>query len=362
MSRNMSRTSLALGNLRAFVILLVAGFHSSLAYVVFQPPLRPFSSPPWDWRAFPILDHVHWFGLDLFCAFQYVFLMPFMFFLSGLFVWQSIARKGVGAFLSDRLVRIGIPFALGVYLLMPVAHYPVYRLTAPDPSLSTFWAQWIALPFWASGRPSCPVFRRAGDRLRACLSAAGCDLPAVGLASGRAVCLPARPRAALRGLFLRRCRRRHGRDRTRPAAGGRTAAATLGALVRARARGVSGVDAGHRVDNGERPARHRTAAAARCAREPRLRTRERDRLLRLRCGLPALRRKPQAGRRQPVRQCLRDLSGALSSRDLASIPAARPSSAGRRQGGDGFRRGTACGLERDGRDALHAYRRPRVGG
>ena len=151
MFRNMSRTSLALGNLRAFVILLVAGFHSSLAYVVFQPPLRPFSSPPWDWRAFPILDHVHWFGLDLFCAFQYVFLMPFMFFLSGLFVWQSIARKGVGAFLSDRLVRIGIPFALGVYLLMPVAHYPVYRLTAPDPSLSTFWAQWIALPFWASG-------------------------------------------------------------------------------------------------------------------------------------------------------------------------------------------------------------------
>src|SRR5262249_7593928 len=63
----------------------------------------------------------------------------------------GLARKGVGAFLSDRLVRIGIPFALGVYLLMPVAHYPVYRLTAPDPSLSTFWAQWIALPFWASG-------------------------------------------------------------------------------------------------------------------------------------------------------------------------------------------------------------------
>jgi hypothetical protein len=28
-----------------------------------------------------------WFGLDLFCAFEYVHLMQLMFFLSGLFVW-----------------------------------------------------------------------------------------------------------------------------------------------------------------------------------------------------------------------------------------------------------------------------------
>src|SRR3954467_1843767 len=111
-----SRTGVALGNLRAFVILLVVGFHSVLAYVESQPAAQlPFSSPPYDWRAFPILDQQHWFGFDLFCAFQYVFLMPFMFFLSGLFVWQSLARKGVGTFLSDRLLRIGVPFVVGVY-------------------------------------------------------------------------------------------------------------------------------------------------------------------------------------------------------------------------------------------------------
>jgi fucose 4-O-acetylase-like acetyltransferase len=149
---NRSRTSLALVNLRAFVILLVIGFHSSLAYLGSQPPSEaPFDSPPYLWLAFPILDQQRWFGFDLFCAYLYVFLMPFMFFLSGLFVWPSLARKGPGMFLYDRCLRLGLPFVLGVYLLMPLAHYPVYRVTASDPSWSAFWSHWIALPFWPSG-------------------------------------------------------------------------------------------------------------------------------------------------------------------------------------------------------------------
>jgi surface polysaccharide O-acyltransferase-like enzyme len=147
-----AETSLALRNLRALTILLVVGFHSVLAYNAWQPALMPpFDAPPFDWRAFPILDPERWFGFDLFCAFQYVFLMPLMFFLSGLFVWPSLRRKGVRTFLFGRLLRLGIPFVVGVYLLMPLAHYPVYRVGATDPSWGTFWAQWTALPFWASG-------------------------------------------------------------------------------------------------------------------------------------------------------------------------------------------------------------------
>jgi glucans biosynthesis protein C len=147
----MSKTSLALSNLRAFAILLVVSFHSVLAYVAFKPDALPFATPPYTWRAFPIADPEHWFGFDLFCAFQYVFLMPFMFFMSGLFVWPSLVRRGASAFIFDRSWRIGVPFLLGAYLLMPVAHYPVYRLTASDPSWSAFLLQWIALPFWATG-------------------------------------------------------------------------------------------------------------------------------------------------------------------------------------------------------------------
>jgi peptidoglycan/LPS O-acetylase OafA/YrhL len=149
----MSKSSLALSNLRGFVILIVVAFHSFLAYLGSQPAAQgAFDSPPYHWKAIPILDSERWFGFDLFCAFQYVYLMQFMFFLSGLFVWSSIQRKGGKTFLYDRFLRLGVPFLLGVYLLMPVAHYPVYLVSAVDPSWSAYWAKWTALPFWPSGQ------------------------------------------------------------------------------------------------------------------------------------------------------------------------------------------------------------------
>ena len=40
--------------------------------------------------------------------------MSLMFFLSGLFVPSSLARKGSGTFLSDRFLRIGLPLILVV--------------------------------------------------------------------------------------------------------------------------------------------------------------------------------------------------------------------------------------------------------
>src|SRR5207248_3800177 len=148
----MSRSSLALSNLRGYAIVMVVAFHAFIAYLGSQPasPL-PFDEPPFGWRANPIVDSARWFGFDLFCAFQYIYLMHLLFFLSGLFVWPSLSRKGARSFLYDRLVRLGAPFAVGLYLLMPLAYYPVYRVTAVDPSWSAFWSHWLALPFWATG-------------------------------------------------------------------------------------------------------------------------------------------------------------------------------------------------------------------
>jgi Acyltransferase family len=103
----MSKSSLALSNLRAFVILLVVAFHSVLAYLGSQPASpSPFDSPPYWWRAIPIIDSERWFGFDLFCAFTYVYMMQLMFFLSGLFVWPSLLRKGGKIFLYDRFRAI----------------------------------------------------------------------------------------------------------------------------------------------------------------------------------------------------------------------------------------------------------------
>jgi hypothetical protein len=148
----MSKSSVALSNLRAYAILMVLAFHSVIAYLGSQPASAlPFDSPPYGWTINPIVDSARWFGFDLFCAFQYVHLMHLMFFLSGLFVWPSLLRKGARAFLHDRVLRLGVPFLLGAYLLMPLAYYPVFRVTAADPSVASYWASLLALPFWPSG-------------------------------------------------------------------------------------------------------------------------------------------------------------------------------------------------------------------
>jgi len=148
----MSRSSIAIVNLRAVVILIVLAFHSVLPYLASLPPAAyQFDSAPYLWLAFPIVDSQRWFGFDLFCAWQDLGLMTLMFFLSGLFVPSSLARKGSWKFLSDRLLRIGIPFMLAVIFLAPLAYYPAYRTTAVDPGLSAYWQHWLSLPFWPNG-------------------------------------------------------------------------------------------------------------------------------------------------------------------------------------------------------------------
>ena len=148
----MSRSSVALVNLRAVVILIVLAFHSVLPYLASLPDVAyPFDSAPYLWLAFPIVDSHRWFGFDLFCAWQDIGLMTLMFFLSGLFVPSSLARKGSWKFLTDRLLRIGLPLVFAIIFLAPLAYYAAYRSAATDPSLNAYWLHWLALPFWPSG-------------------------------------------------------------------------------------------------------------------------------------------------------------------------------------------------------------------
>lgn len=148
----MSSTSQAIKNLKALAAVLVVSFHSSLAYVSSQPAgFDAFERPPYHWLATPVLDPNRWLGFDIYAAFLYVGLMPLMFFMSGIFVWGSLTRKGTKHYLVGRLLRIGLPFALGVYLFMPFAYYPAYALRAPDASWASYWRALVALPFWPSG-------------------------------------------------------------------------------------------------------------------------------------------------------------------------------------------------------------------
>jgi len=145
-------SSLALRNLRGLVILIVLAFHSVLPYLRYaRPSAVPFDQPPYEWRAFPIVDSQRWFGFDLICAWQDVYLMSLMFFLSAVFAWPSLGRKGSRKFLGDRLLRLGAPFVFGVTVVAPIALYPAYRMIAVDPSLIAYGRSFLALPFWPNG-------------------------------------------------------------------------------------------------------------------------------------------------------------------------------------------------------------------
>ena len=150
--RARSGASLALDNLRAIVVLLVLSFHSVLAYLKFLPPRPyPFDAPPYGWAAIPIVDPQRWLGFDIFCAWQDVFLMTLFFFLSGLFVWPSLSRKGPARFMRERMLRLGVPFAVIVVFLMPAAAYSSYLQSAADSDPAAFWEHLSKLPFWPSG-------------------------------------------------------------------------------------------------------------------------------------------------------------------------------------------------------------------
>src|SRR5690348_15542364 len=107
----MSKSSSAINNLRGFALLMIVAFHSCTAYLSALPTTQPkFDVAPYAWLASPIVDANRFIGIDIFCALLFLQLMQVMFFVSGLFVWRSIERKGAAGFLADRALRLGLPF------------------------------------------------------------------------------------------------------------------------------------------------------------------------------------------------------------------------------------------------------------
>ena len=143
---------LAIGYLRAFITLLVLAHHAVLAYHPFSPVRSTTltAQPRW-WEAFPVVDPHKWMGWSFFTGFNDVFFMSLMFFLSGLFVSDSIRRKGVGRFLRDRLLRLGVPFVVAAAIVAPLAYYPTYLLMPAPAGIAGYWQQWRALGNWPSG-------------------------------------------------------------------------------------------------------------------------------------------------------------------------------------------------------------------
>jgi peptidoglycan/LPS O-acetylase OafA/YrhL len=143
--------NVAVGNLRAFVTLLVIAHHAVLAYHPYAPaPPASFTAEPMLWQAFPVVDGHRWPGIDVFVGFNDAYFMSLMFLVSGLFLWPSLQRKGATRFLGGRLRRLGIPFLVAAGVLSPLAYLPAY-LQAGAPGPSGFWKAWLSLPHWPTG-------------------------------------------------------------------------------------------------------------------------------------------------------------------------------------------------------------------
>lgn len=134
-------------HLRAFIVLLVLLHHSVLAYAIMWP------AQPGAFRILPapIVDSHRWAGFDVLAIFNDTFFMALMFLLSGLFVWPGLERKGGAKFLRDRILRLGVPFAVVSAILMPLAYYPSYAVTGADPDFLAYARAWLSLGFWPSG-------------------------------------------------------------------------------------------------------------------------------------------------------------------------------------------------------------------
>src|SRR5437764_932726 len=139
----MTTRYLGLDYLRALLIVRLVAFHSLLAYTDFGRPLPA--------AAVPIVDPRQWAGFEPFITLNETFSMSLMFFISGVFVWPGLARKGALAYALARGRRLGIPFALTVIFVMPFAFYPAYRAHGMNLDLLAYVQALVVGRVWAGG-------------------------------------------------------------------------------------------------------------------------------------------------------------------------------------------------------------------
>jgi peptidoglycan/LPS O-acetylase OafA/YrhL len=129
---------IALDRARTFITLLVVVHHSVVNYTHFGSG-----------------DRMRWLGFDLVVLFNDSFFMACMFFIAGLFVRDSLARRGSANFLGHRAFRLGVPFLISIFVLMPLAYYPTFlRYHLPGTTgfnFLHFWWHTLTIGPWPSG-------------------------------------------------------------------------------------------------------------------------------------------------------------------------------------------------------------------
>lgn len=126
--------NLSLDRARTFLTLVVLLHHAVIPYTYFGHT-----------------DPTSWAGFDMVVLATDSFFMAMFFFLSGLFTWPGIARKAPSVFLRDRLLRLGLPFAIAAFTVIPLAYYAIALRHDPGLSFTAFWWKTITVGPWPSG-------------------------------------------------------------------------------------------------------------------------------------------------------------------------------------------------------------------
>src|SRR5258706_2903346 len=119
---------------RTFLTLVVLVHHSVIPYTHFGHT-----------------DGKSWLGFDAVVLATDSFFMAMFFFLSGLFVWPSLVHKAPRIFFRDRLLRLGLPFAIAAFTIIPIAYYAIALRQQPNIGFTAFWWKTITVGPWPSG-------------------------------------------------------------------------------------------------------------------------------------------------------------------------------------------------------------------
>lgn len=119
-----------LDNLKTLLIAGIIAAHAFMGYADFG------SWTYQDVREVTLSEPMETAFVILAVALGGLFLMGLFFLLSGLMAQDSLARKGPGPFVGDRLVRLGIPFALYTLVVWPLLEF---ALLEPIQHHGSFW-------------------------------------------------------------------------------------------------------------------------------------------------------------------------------------------------------------------------------
>jgi peptidoglycan/LPS O-acetylase OafA/YrhL len=130
---------IALDRARTFTTLLVVIHHSVVNFTYFGNG-----------------DRIRWLGFDLVVLFNDSFFMAFMFLISGMFVHDSLTRRGAAGYLRHRAFRLGVPLLVSIFVMIPIAYYASFlRYHLPgttDFNFFHYWWHMLTIGPWPSGQ------------------------------------------------------------------------------------------------------------------------------------------------------------------------------------------------------------------